>query len=135
MVITFYHMLGVKSVQIRSYFWSIFSCFRTRNNSVFGHFSLWKHVSKLITENHHTLRSSRPQVFLRKGVLKLCIKFREEHPWWSVISIKLLFNRSFSKNTSGRLLLYTDSRDNLVLNSSFFDSQIKLAHGLIWFQK
>ena len=36
----------VKSVQIRSYFWSIFSCIRTeyrkiltRNNSVFGHFS------------------------------------------------------------------------------------------------
>ena len=36
----------VKSVQIQSYFWSVFSCFqsehrkiRTRNNSVFGHFS------------------------------------------------------------------------------------------------
>ena len=30
----------VKSVQIRSYFWwSVFSCTRTRNNSVFGHFS------------------------------------------------------------------------------------------------
>ena len=28
----------VKSVQIRSYFWSVFSCIRTRNNSVFGHF-------------------------------------------------------------------------------------------------
>ena len=36
----------VKSVQIRSYFWSVFSCIRTeyskirtRNNSVFGQFS------------------------------------------------------------------------------------------------
>ena len=36
----------VKSVQIRSYFWSVFSCTQseyrkiwTRNNSVFGHFS------------------------------------------------------------------------------------------------
>ena len=36
----------VKSVQIRSYFWSVFSCIqskyrkiRTRNNSIFGHFS------------------------------------------------------------------------------------------------
>ena len=36
----------VKSVQIRSYFWSVFFCIqseyrkiRTRNNSVFGHFS------------------------------------------------------------------------------------------------
>ena len=39
----FYKVYGpehcVKSVQIRSYFWSIFSCIRTRNNSVFGHFS------------------------------------------------------------------------------------------------
>ena len=29
----------MKSVQIRSYFWSVFSCIRTRNNSLFGHFS------------------------------------------------------------------------------------------------
>ena len=40
------HMHCVKSVQKRSYFWSVFSCIRTqngkirtRNNSVFGHFS------------------------------------------------------------------------------------------------
>ena len=32
-----YH--SVKSGQIRSYFWSVFSCIRIRNNSVFGHFS------------------------------------------------------------------------------------------------
>ena len=30
----------VKSVQIWSFFWSVFSCIRTRKNSVFGHFSL-----------------------------------------------------------------------------------------------
>ena len=29
----------LKSVQIRSFFWSVFSCIRTKNNSVFGHFS------------------------------------------------------------------------------------------------
>ena len=29
----------VKSVQIRSYFWSVFSCIQTWNNSIFGHFS------------------------------------------------------------------------------------------------
>ena len=33
------HPPCVKSVQIRSYFWSVFSSIRTRNNSVFGHFS------------------------------------------------------------------------------------------------
>ena len=27
-----------------------------------------------------TLRSSHPQVFLGKGVLKICSKFRGEHP-------------------------------------------------------
>ena len=29
----------VKSVQIRSFFWSVFACIWTRKNSVFGHFS------------------------------------------------------------------------------------------------
>ena len=34
-------------------------------------------------------RSSRPEVFLRKGVLKLCSKFTGKHPCRSVMSIKL----------------------------------------------
>ena len=29
----------MKSVQIRSFFWSVFSCIQTRKNSVFGNFS------------------------------------------------------------------------------------------------
>ena len=29
----------VKSIQIRNFFWSVFSCFQTRNNSIFRHFS------------------------------------------------------------------------------------------------
>ena len=37
-------------------------------------------------------RSSRPEVFSRKGVLKICSKFTGEHPCQSVISIKLLYN-------------------------------------------
>ena len=35
----FLEMHCVKSVQIRSYFWSVFSCIRTRHNFVFGQFS------------------------------------------------------------------------------------------------
>ena len=35
----FSHSHCVKSAQIRSFFWSIFPCNRTRKNSVFGHFS------------------------------------------------------------------------------------------------
>ena len=34
--------------------------------------------------------SSRPEVFLVKGVLKICGNFTEEHPCRSVISIELL---------------------------------------------
>ena len=37
-------------------------------------------------------RSSRPEVFLVKGVQKICNKFTGEHPCRSVISIKLQSN-------------------------------------------
>ena len=36
------------------------------------------------------IRSSHPEVFLEKGVLKICSKFTGEHPCGSAISIKLL---------------------------------------------
>ena len=36
------------------------------------------------------IRSSRQELFLGKGVLKICSKFTGEHPCQSVISIKLL---------------------------------------------
>ena len=39
-----------------------------------------------------TYRSSHPEMFLRKSVLKIYIKFIGEHPCRSVISIKLLCN-------------------------------------------
>ena len=74
---------------------------------------------------HHEWRSSPPQVFLGKGVLKICSKFTGEHPCQNVMSIKLLcnfieivlrhgcsavdllhiFRRPFYKNTYGGLLL------------------------------
>ena len=70
-------------------------------------------------------RSSHPEVFLGKGVLKICSKFTGEHPSPSVNSIKLLcnfieitlwlrcspvnllhiFRTPFPKNTSGWSLL------------------------------
>ena len=37
-------------------------------------------------------RSSHPEVFWRKSVLKICSKVTGEHPCQSVISIKLLFS-------------------------------------------
>ena len=83
------------------------------NPSVYYNWSIW------------TYRSSHPEVFLRKGVLKICSKFTGEQPSRSVISIKLksnfveitlqhvcssvhllhIFRAPFPKNTSGRLLL------------------------------
>ena len=74
------------------------------------------------------MRSSHPEVFLRKDVLKICSKFTGEHPCRSVISIKLqsnfieialwhgcspvnllyIFRTSFPSNTSGWLLLIND---------------------------
>ena len=59
----------VKSVQIQSYFWSVFSCtwieyrkIRTRNNSVFGHFSRSVIVTEDKTDNfasYETIESSK----------------------------------------------------------------------------
>ena len=56
---------------------------------------------QVIEENivRETRRSSRPEVFLGKGVLEICSKFTGEHPCRSAISIKLLCN--FIKMTLG----------------------------------
>ena len=35
-------------------------------------------------------RSSRPEVFVRKSILKTCSKFTKKHPCWSSISINYL---------------------------------------------
>ena len=73
--------------------------------------------------------SSPPEVFLEKGVLKICSKFTGEHQCQSMISIKLLcsfieitlwhgrspvnllhvFRTPFIKNTFERLLLCIDT--------------------------
>ena len=45
-----------------------------------------------IVPEHKICRSSLPEVFLRKGVLKSCSKFTGEHQCRNVISIKLLCN-------------------------------------------
>ena len=86
-------------------------------------------------------RSSHPEVFLGKGVLKIWSKFTREHPCQSAISIKLLchfneialrhgcfpanllhiFRKPFPKNTFGRLLLY-------FLNRKYYLHQVLKAH-------
>ena len=87
----------------------------------------WK-PSRLCACQNVFFRSSHPEVLLGKGVLKGCSKFTGEHPYRSVISIKLLYNfieitlrngcppvnllhiflTPFLKNTSRWLLLIFD---------------------------
>ena len=82
-------------------------------------------VLRQISWSMFIFRSSHPEVFIEKGVPKICSKFTGEYPWRSVISIKLLcnfieitlrhgcspvnllyiFRAPFPKNTSGRLFL------------------------------
>ena len=76
-------------------------------------------------ETEFSPRTSHPEVFLEKGVLKICSKYTGEYLCRSVISIKLqsnfieitlrhgcshvnllhIFRTSFTKNTSGWLLV------------------------------
>ena len=75
---------------VRIYFWVLHRCIK-RNLLTMkfpkGTFHLIN-VSRYIS----TPRSSRPKVFLGKGVLKICSKFPWEHPCRSLISIKLQSN-------------------------------------------
>ena len=67
---------------------------------------------------HETIQKQPPEVFLRKGILKIYSIFTREHSCLSAISIKLqynfieitlnflhIFRTPLLKNTSGRLLL------------------------------
>ena len=89
-----------------------------RRNDTYNHRNLQEFATK-------RKRSSPPEVFLVKGVLKICSKVTGEHPCRSVILIKFqsnfieitlrdgcspvnllhIFRTHFSKNTSGWLLL------------------------------
>ena len=79
----------------------------------FPKLTIAKPVMKILTN---------PEVYLGKGVLKICSKFTGEHPYGSVISINLrskfalrhgcspnnlldIFGTAFSKSTSGWILL------------------------------
>ena len=106
---------------------------------------LWNQKS-VFTHIVPIFRSSRSEVFLRKGVLKTCSKFTEEHPCRSAISIKLqsncietplrhrcspvnllhIFRKSFPKNTSGRLLLDITLNVLIIINIINVNSNSKV---------
>ena len=93
------------------------------------------------------------QVFLRKGVLKICSKYTGEHTFRSVISIQLLLNlieialwhgcspvnllhifrTNFSKNTSGWLFLelivgVLEKKKNLNESEKILSQQSKVSY-------
>ena len=47
---------------------------------IYGYWIDWINLMFLCNQTVHNFRSSRPEVFLRKGVLKICSKFTGEHP-------------------------------------------------------
>ena len=110
------------------------SAFKTLLNICWWSFlksAIWRCLTRLRINLCHTMsknsRRSTPEVFLRKGVLKISNTFTGKHPYRKKISIKLLsnfteitlrhvcspvnllriFRTPFPKNTSGWLLLKT----------------------------
>ena len=91
-------------------------------------------------------RSSRPEVFLGKGVLKICSKFTEEHSCRSAISMKMqsnfieimlqhgfspvnlmhIFITPFLKNTFGWLLLLVLFQFSVKILYDFFSALLKI---------
>ena len=81
----------MKSAQIRSYFWSVFSCIRTeyrkirtRNNSVFGHFS-------------------RINYFAIRGAIRL----KSFNIFWLVVGINLRHEFIFKKTMKLGEVIFT----------------------------
>ena len=74
-------------------FWTeFFVLTQNHSTSTINHWTILNYfrvTSKVHKFTTHRYRSSRPEVFLRKGVLKICSKFTGEHPCRSAISINL----------------------------------------------
>ena len=64
----------------------------------------WSIILSNLMLLNHKYRSKHSEVFLGKGVLKICCKFTGEHTYQSAI-----FTKPFPKNTSGRLLLQKET--------------------------
>ena len=120
------------------------------NNDIFdqesqGYFpviSIQKKLPEDVLQSILSYRSSHPEKFLGKSVLKICSRFTGAQPCRSAISIKLLYNfvhigiglryayspvnllhifrTSFPRNTSGRLLLKIETVYNSLVSWTNF---------------
>ena len=62
-------------------------------------FSASKYANDMLAYKKGTpYKSSHPEVFLQKGVLKICSKFTGEHPCRSMISIKLQSSSDYAQH-------------------------------------
>ena len=62
--------------------------------SFFVQWNTWNKVKKSSRKVWHLQKSTRPEVFLEKGVLKICNKFTGEHPYLQRASMmKYDFNK------------------------------------------
>ena len=89
----------MKSVQIRTYFWSVFSCnwnkymkIRTRNNSVFGHFSRSVKNNRLILKTQQKFKSERHNVFTEE-INKIALSSNDDNIIQSNDSIETYIER------------------------------------------
>ena len=104
-----YFIHCVKIVQVRSYFWFVFSHTRTeygkiptRNNSVLGHFSrylFWIEKTQVISSHQQHCAD-----VLQTGALKNFAKFTRKHHCWKHCNFRKFLRTLFSWNTSGQLL-------------------------------
>ena len=106
----------VKSVQTRSFFWSVFSCIRTRKNSVFGHFSCSERLTRWKEQMYLWLSFSQhfrfPSVF---GIYQQNTLLTSAN---IVLSISIL-TRSFS---SSRFSLYISFMFLTIFHQQFLDN-------------
>ena len=127
------NILGSYSVQLNSQSWFASkkkkkekkNCPERSYEIVIINYFCVRHKNRRKHKQRFKLRSSHPEVFLGKSILKICSKFTGEHPCRSAISSKLLcnfleitlrqecspvnllhiFRTPFPKNTSDGLLL------------------------------
>ena len=131
-IITLFVILLIKYKQIQTLLFIITSeknfLINYQYTIIFCMQNLYRNIKILHTKDNSLYqrnRRRRPDVFLRKGVLKIYSKFTGVHLCWSAISIKLqsnfteialrhgcspvnllhIFRTTFLKNTSGWLLL------------------------------
>ena len=81
----------VKSVQIRSFFWSVLSCTRTRKNSVFGHFSRSAFKNFMLLCLH---LASKKYFLILKSFVVFCNSYRIM-PTKNKLLIIIIFSNTF----------------------------------------